>query len=149
MSSASRAGVSLRPAVAADIPFLLRLRDVTMTQHFLASGESVTPEAHRERVLYRYECAQIIEHRGSPAGVFKVTRDGGEWQLVQIQLAPELQGRGIGRALIGELTAEAQAAGASLTLRVLRANPARRLYERLGFRVIEVGDHHFGMRLEP
>jgi ribosomal protein S18 acetylase RimI-like enzyme len=149
MSAVARWGLSLRPAVEADIPFLLELRDTTMTQHFAASGELVTPRAHRERVLYRYENAQVIERDGAPAGLFKVTRDGGAWQLVQIQLSPALQGKGIGQALIRELIAEARAAGASLTLRVLHQNPARHLYERLGFRVFEVGTHDFGMRLEP
>jgi ribosomal protein S18 acetylase RimI-like enzyme len=119
-----------------------------MTQHFVASGEQVTAQAHRERVLYRYENAQVIERGGAPAGLFKVTRDAGAWQLVQIQLSPELQGKGIGQALISELIAEARAAGASLTLHVLHQNPARHLYERLGFRVFEVGAHEFGMRLE-
>lgn len=142
-------GLSLRPAVEADIPFLLQLRDVTMTQHFVASGEQVTTQAHRERLLYRYENAQVIERDGTPVGIFKVTRDGAEWQLVQIQLSPELQGKGIGRALITELCAEAHAASVSLTLRVLHQNPARHLYERLGFRVYEVGAHDYGMRLEP
>lgn len=149
MSALARWGLSLRPAVEADITFLLQLRDATMTQHFLASGEQVTAQAHRERVLYRYENAQVIERDGAPVGLFKVTRDGGAWQLVQIQLSPELQGKGIGRVLISELCAQAHAAGASLTLRVLHQNPARHLYERLGFRVVEVGAHDFGMRFEP
>jgi ribosomal protein S18 acetylase RimI-like enzyme len=148
MSAVARWGLSLRPAVEADIPFLLALRQATMTAHFAASGEQVTAQAHRERVLYRYENAQVIERGGAPAGLFKVTRDAGAWQLVQIQLSPELQGKGIGQALISELIAEARAAGASLTLHVLHQNPARHLYERLGFRVFEVGAHEFGMRLE-
>ena len=148
MSAAAQLGLTLRAAGEADVPFLLALRDATMTRHFVASGVNVTPEQHRERVFYRYECAQIIERAGLPQGILKVTRDGREWQLVQIQLAPELQGQGIGRALIEELCAEARAAGATLTLHVLHANPARRLYESLGFRVVEVGDHDFLMQLE-
>lgn len=148
MSAAAERGLELRAAAEADVPFLLALRDRTMTHHFLASGVNVTPEEHRERVFYRYECAQIIERAGLPVGILKVTRDGREWQLVQIQLAPELQGQGIGRALVDELCAEARAAGAALTLHVLHQNPARRLYESLGFRVVEVGDHDFVMRLD-
>jgi ribosomal protein S18 acetylase RimI-like enzyme len=148
VSAAAHLGLSLRPAVEADIPFLLALRDATMTRHFIASGVSVTLDDHRVRLLHRYESAQVIERGGAPAGIFKVTRDGREWVLLQIQLAQELQGQGIGQALITELIAEARAAGASLTLRVLHQNPARQLYERLGFRVFEVGPHDYGMRLE-
>jgi NAD(P)-dependent dehydrogenase (short-subunit alcohol dehydrogenase family) len=43
--------------------------------------------------------------------------------------------------------AEARAARASLRLNVLRANPARRLYERLGFRVVSESKVDFEMRL--
>src|SRR5688572_28245816 len=148
MSAAARSGVTLRAAGEADVTFLLALRDTTMTQHFVASGVNVTPEEHRERVFYRYECAQIIERAGLPVGIVKVRRDGREWSSVQIQLAREFQGQGIGRALIEELCSEARAAGATLTLRVLHQNPERRLYESLGFRVVEVGDHDFAMELE-
>ncbi len=147
MKAAERFGLSLRPATPADIPFLLQLRDATMTRHFAASGVNVSQEEHYERVMYRYECAQVIERDGIASGIFKVTRDGSEWHLVQIQLAPALQGQGIGQALIVELCAEARAHGAALNLRVLHANPARHLYERLGFQIVEVGGHDYGMRI--
>lgn len=87
----------------------------------------------------RFECAQIIEHEGRSAGLFKVARDGLDWQLIQIQLAPALQGRGVGERLIRELIAEAGREGAGLSLHVLHANPARRQYERLGFRIARRG----------
>ena len=137
----------LRPATEADVPFLLALREQTMTRHQSASGLQPSSEEREQRVRYRYECAHIIEHEGRAAGLFKVARDGLDWQLVQIQLAPELQGRGVGEALIRQLIAEARDAGASLSLNVLHANPARRLYERLGFVVVGAGEHEYQMRL--
>jgi predicted N-acetyltransferase YhbS len=52
--------------------------------------------------------------------------------------APERvhRGAGIGTALLGDLLAEAAAAGRSVTIHVERFNPAPRLYQRLGFRQI-------------
>lgn len=145
---AAPAAVSLRPASDADLPFLISLRKQTMTGHFVAaSGVVPSEEEQRERVIHRFECAQIVEHAGRPAGLFKVARDGLEWQLIQIQIAPELQGQRIGEALIQGLIDESRAAGASLWLHVLRQNPARRLYERLGFRVAAEREHGYDMRL--
>jgi ribosomal protein S18 acetylase RimI-like enzyme len=142
------AKISLRPASDADVPFLLALRKQTMTEHFVAaSGVVPSDEDQRARVLHRFECAQIVEHDGRPAGLFKVARDGLDWQLIQIQLAPELQGQRVGEALIQGLIDESRAAGASLWLHVLHQNPARRLYERLGFRVVADGEHEYEMRL--
>lgn len=141
--------VTLRPATEDDVPFLLALRAQTMDGHFRASGVEPTDEHRLERVRARFECAQIIEHEGRPAGLFKAARDGLEWELVQIQLAPELRGRGLGERLIRELIGDAQRAGAAISLHVLQANPARRVYERLGFRVVRAHDHGDLMRLEP
>jgi ribosomal protein S18 acetylase RimI-like enzyme len=142
----SPSGLSLRPACEDDVPFLLALREQTMHSHFRASGAEPSRDEHLERVRVRFECAQIIEHEGRPAGLFKVARDGLDWQLIQIQLVPELQGRGVGEGLIRELLSEARRAGASVSLHVLHANPARRLYERLGFRIVGDGEHEYLMR---
>jgi ribosomal protein S18 acetylase RimI-like enzyme len=141
------ARVSLRPASDTDVPFLVALRQQTMTRHFVASGVVPSEEQHRARVLYRFECAQIVECDGKPAGLWKVARDGLDWQLIQIHLAPELQGQRVGESLIRGLIDESRAAGASLWLHVLHQNPARRLYERLGFRVVADGEHEYEMRL--
>jgi GNAT superfamily N-acetyltransferase len=59
-----------------------------------------------------------------------------DWDLIQIQLTPSLQGQGFGAQLIQSIISQARQAGASLKLDVLKANPARRLYERLGFTTI-------------
>jgi ribosomal protein S18 acetylase RimI-like enzyme len=141
------AGISLRPASDADVPFLIALRKQTMTAHFVASGVVPTEDDQRARVLHRFECAQIVEHDAKPVGLFKVARDGLDWQLIQIHLAPELQGRRVGEALVQGLIDESRAAGASLWLHVLHQNPARRLYERLGFRVVADGEYEYEMRL--
>jgi ribosomal protein S18 acetylase RimI-like enzyme len=139
--------VTLRPATDADLPFLLALRRETMTAHQLASGAEASERERLERVRYRFDCAQIIERDAQPVGTFKVTREELDWHLVQIQLAPSLQGQGIGAALIRQLIVEVRAAGASLRLNVLHANPARQLYERLGFRVTSSGEHDYEMHL--
>src|SRR5262249_34084632 len=53
------------------------------------------------------------------------------------------QGRGLGARLIRELLLAAQREGAAVRLSVLRANPALRLYQRLGFRVVSETAHGF------
>ncbi|MFD9130110.1 GNAT family N-acetyltransferase [Kitasatospora sp. NPDC059571] len=58
-------------------------------------------------------------------------------QIQGLAVAREARGRGLGAALVEAACAAARAAGARrITLRVLGGNtPARRLYERCGFRV--------------
>jgi GNAT superfamily N-acetyltransferase len=130
-----------RAATAADVPFLIELRQQTMTAHQVAAGLVPSDDERRSRVLVRYECAEILVHAGKPVGLLKVARDGLDWDLIQIQLILEYQDRGLGSQLIRSLVAEARQVGASLRLSVLRGSPARRLYERLGFTVHEETEH--------
>lgn len=141
--------IERRPATEADFSFLLELRRQTMTAHQVHAGLAPSDDERRERVLARYECAEILSYEGRPVGLWKVVRDGREWDLIQIQLKPELQGFGVGKALIEGLIDEARAAGASINLKVLRGNPARRLYERLGFEVVQEAEHFVAMRVTP
>jgi len=46
------------------------------------------------------------------------------------------------------LIAEAAGAGRAVTLGVVKTNPAKRLHDRLGFRVTHADEHKFYMRRE-
>lgn len=81
-----RAQINLRSATEADVPFLLVLRQETMDAHLLASGVVPSAEEHLRRVLYRLDCAQIIQLAGETIGLLKVAREGTDWTLIQIQL---------------------------------------------------------------
>lgn len=141
--------LQLRPATEADLPFLLALRRQTMSEHLRASGAPQSDAEMEQRVRLRFECAQIVLSGSEPIGLFKALRDGTEWALLQIQIAPAHQGHGIGARLIRELLLEAQQAGAAVRLSVLRANPALQLYQRLGFRKVGEAPHSFYLLRGP
>lgn len=126
--------ITLRPVTQDDEAFLLDLRKQTMTEHLRRAGAADDEEAHMQRVRYHYDDARIICLDSQPIGLFKAYRSETEWYLVQIQVAPGHQGRGIGEQVIRTLLDEARQANLPVSLRVLHGNPARRLYERLGFR---------------
>jgi ribosomal protein S18 acetylase RimI-like enzyme len=140
--------VSKRPATIADIPFLLALRQETMDGHLAASGVAVDDDSRRARVMHRFECAQILLGDGIPVGLLKLQRRPGEWEIVQLQLARQVRGRGLGRSLLEEILAEAARTGAAIRLSVLKANPARRLYQNLGFKVVGEDAYEFHMRIQ-
>lgn len=139
---------TFRPATEADIPFLLELRRQTMSDHLRASGIEPTETERRERVLASFDCGEIILLAGTPVGLLKVVRGPDNWDLVQIQIVPEKQGRGFGTTILEKLLADATQAHVSVSLSVLRANPARQLYERLGFRIVGQNDHAYDMEFE-
>jgi ribosomal protein S18 acetylase RimI-like enzyme len=144
----STATLVFRPATPADEPFLLRLRGLTMDEHLRRAGSVEDDERRIERIRADFDWAQVIECEGEPVGFLKVRRDPGEWRIVQVQLMPALQGRGTGGAIVAQVLKDAAAAGASVTLSVLKGNPAKRLYERLGFVATGEGEHGWEMRWE-
>ena len=121
------------------------LREQTMTPHLLVCGLPVSEEAHMSRILHHYPHAKIVIADGGKAGLIKVLRSGRQWELVQVQIAPSRQGQGLGKLLLEELIAEATERGTDLRLSVLKANPALRLYERLGFVIVAQDAHSHQM----
>ncbi|MCP3136614.1 GNAT family N-acetyltransferase [Pyxidicoccus xibeiensis] len=137
--------VSLRPATASDEAFLFALyastregelamwgwapaqRDAFLRMQWLAQT--------RDQAL-RYAGAdhQVVLVDGQPVGRLLVARDATQWRLVDIALLPASRGAGVGTKLVGDLQDATASARVPLKLRVLRDNPARALYTRLGFR---------------
>ncbi len=69
--------------------------------------------------------------------------------IVDIALLPAYRNKGIGGALLHDVVGEAAHARQRVRLRVMHTNPARRLYERLGFRVMADTGTHYVMEVQP
>jgi GNAT superfamily N-acetyltransferase len=78
----------------------------------------------------------LVLVEGEPAGRLYVARWKEELRIIDIALLPEYRRRGIGTAVLAHLTAEAAGKALPLRIHVERFNPARALYERLGFRPV-------------
>jgi ribosomal protein S18 acetylase RimI-like enzyme len=97
---------------------------------------------------------RIVVVNGVAGGVLTVVPRGRERHLTFVGILPALQGAGLGTALVRLAQDEAAAAGLSLSLHVLSANGAVRLYRRLGFEVeasdpVSAGADRLLMRWRP
>lgn len=52
--------IRLRAASAADLPFLLNLRRLTMTEHLQRAGMPIDDEAHDQRIRAHFDDAMIV-----------------------------------------------------------------------------------------
>ncbi|MFJ3461083.1 GNAT family N-acetyltransferase [Achromobacter spanius] len=141
--------LALQPATEEDVPFLLSLRKRTMTAYLERAGIPVDDAEHLARIHYHFDDAQIVWLGGRPAGLFKHYRDPAGWRIVQIQIDPDYQGQGLGRRLLAKVLDRADKEGAPVTLSVLKGNPARRLYEALGFTSVMETELEHEMRYDP
>lgn len=76
---------------------------------------------------------QVIRFNGQDVGMLSYESRPDHLFLGNIALLPAFQGRGIGAKVIRDIMSEARRRGVAVRLQVLKANRARRLYERLGF----------------
>lgn len=83
---------------------------------------------------------------GKRAGNLYAQRGPDDFVLIDITLLPEHRNMGIGGTLVRQLLAEARAAGKALNAHVRKGNPAWRLWQRLGFRL--VGDDGVYLAIE-
>ena len=92
---------------------------------------------------------QVITVGGQNAGLLKVNETRFHIRLLDIQLWPEFQNRGTGSAILQSIIARADRLKLPIILRVLNGNPARRLYQRLGFVEVELLENAIAMRRDP
>jgi len=95
---------------------------------------------------WKLEEVRIISVDGNDAGWLQVTELPAEIRLQKFFILPQYQRSGIGSEVLSKLLATWRPTGKKIVLRVLKNNPARRFYERLGFTVIAEAGVVFRMR---
>jgi GNAT superfamily N-acetyltransferase len=154
--SAGSCPVVLRPETPQDAPFLRHLYGTTreMEMQVMPWSEEqkrafLDMQFHAQTTHYREcypDCAfLVIEVDGEPVGRLYIERADDAIHLIDIALLPEYRGRGIGGQMMEEILTEARAAGKDVAIYVEYFNPARRLYDRLGFREIDTNGVYLRM----
>lgn len=127
--------LSLRPASAADVPFLSRL--------FEAGFGGPAPDDLLGRLDAPDERTIVIELSGSAVGTLRVTREGDDAGVYGFVVDPPWQGRGIGRDALRRTCEELRAGGVRrIRLEVAVENDrALALYTGVGFEPVATEDY--------
>jgi GNAT superfamily N-acetyltransferase len=131
--------VTTRPALEDDAAFALAVRERTMRRYVeIAWGawDSAQAKKQIDEDIYQRRL-RVVEVERQAVGIIRVDEQANHFHVDQMFLLPDYQNQGIGSGLIREVQAAAKQHGLPVSLWVLRVNPARRMYERLGFRVVE------------
>jgi ribosomal protein S18 acetylase RimI-like enzyme len=142
----------LREVTEHDIDFMFEVKRSGLREYVEATWGPWNDVEQRARfiTLITPQYDRIIVTHDGDVGTLCVTWDTDPAFLAGIYLATTARGPGLGSAIIGDIQRRARELARSVQLRVLRTNaPARRLYERLGFLVLEESDTHFLMRWSP
>lgn len=129
--------ISFRQAIKDDIAFLLELRIRTMTEHFSAADISMTNQQHIERIQEYFTDSKIILVNNDAVGLIKLGVKPETLHIRQFQILPEFQGKGIGDKVLVAVKKKAVKLQRSISLNVLLKNPAKALYLRHGFTIVD------------
>ena len=152
-----KSGITVKSIGAADEEFLF---EVFCKVHEGQFASLQVPAGQKAQLLklqfaareqqYRHQFPDadfdLVLREGIPIGNFYAQRGPNHYVLIDVSLLPEQRSAGIGAALVRELIAQAHTAGKPLRAHVLRQNPAWRLWQRLGFRMI--GDDGVYLEIE-
>ncbi len=141
--------IALRQAGSADFDYCAKL--------YFAAMETTIPDlnpdaqGHAARFRGRWDAAEtrIITCDRADVGYLQAAVEADALLLKQLFVAVPLQRHGIGTQVLHRLIDEAARAGRAVTLGVVKANRALRLYRRLGFAVTQEDEREFYMRREP
>lgn len=152
--------ISLRPITQDDLPLLQRIYASTREKEL-----SVVPWSAEQKqafLLMQFEAQHkyyqthfgdarfdLILLGTEPIGRFYVGRWPSEIEVIDISLLPEWRGAGIGSQLMSGVIDESEKLGKRLGIYVEKFNPARHLYERLGFVKVEDAEVYDRMIRRP
>jgi ribosomal protein S18 acetylase RimI-like enzyme len=143
-------GLELRVARQEDAGFLYDLLKATMQEYVAQTwGWDERWQQERFRRSFDPSSQRIVVLEGKDIGVLAIEEKEEEVFLSKLYIHPEYQGQGIGTRLIGSILDQAFRCGQPVTLRVLKVNPAKRLYERLGFVQVGETETHLLMQAVP
>jgi GNAT superfamily N-acetyltransferase len=139
--------ITLRDASEDDREFVFHLLKVALGPYIEQTFGPWREEEQRARFAELTDpgAHQIVELAGRAVGCLNVRWLPHQVKLNRVFLLPEIQGRGLGTQLVQGVLSSAASKGLPVRLRVLRVNPGRRLYERIGFRVTGETETHILM----
>ena len=142
------AGISLRPCVGDDEAFLFQVYAASRAEEMAQIGEW-TQQQRDEFLRFQFRAQHQHYHEHYPradyllillhhqrVGRLYVDVQPRELRLMDIALLTAYRNRGIGRVLVEDILRQATAEEKFVSLHVEQENPAKRLYERLGFRAV-------------
>jgi GNAT superfamily N-acetyltransferase len=141
--------LTFRPAAPADFAYCERLYFANMERLIRELKLDHTAQIASFRRQWNASEVRIIMLDDADIGWLQGAPREGAFFLAQLFVDAAHQGRGIGTQIMHDLIGEARLLGQAMTLEVVKINPAKRLYDRLGFRVTGEDERKFYMRREP
>jgi GNAT superfamily N-acetyltransferase len=148
----SATDIQLRPAVSEDEEFLLQLYLATQSKEITLWSMNAPEWEQLQRMQFRGRKQSYAAQYPDAQDLIICFNDGTEEEIrvgrhlvtqqedsilgIDLAILPQYQNQGIGGRVLQDVQQQCSEEGLCFRLQVLHANPARRLYDRLGFNLV-------------
>jgi ribosomal protein S18 acetylase RimI-like enzyme len=140
--------IGLRSTSSADSEFVYQTKKAALGKYIAETWgweEQYQRQYHTKD--FHPSAIQIVTLEDKDVGWVVVTRSDDQIQISELYILPEYQRRRIGSHLVSKLLEEAREKHIPVKLGVLKVNPARHFYEKLGFGVVGETETHYQMEV--
>lgn len=138
--------ISLRQAKKEDYEFLWNLHKATM-KSYVEETWGWNEQFQKEYFNNQFETKniQLIVVDDSKIGAIEIQDTEKELFIATFKIAPDFQNKGIGSTILNRIINTSDSKQKPVKLQVLKVNPAKRFYKRLGFETVDETETHFVM----
>lgn len=134
--------MTTRPANLADADLIYTIKHSAYADYCVRSYGNWDENFQRTYTRQNIPYTIIIYSDEMAVGWIACKEDDTKLEIIDVHLLPSHQRKGIGSVVLLDRLAYADAAGKEVELGVLKINPSRALYERLGFSVFKETETH-------
>ena len=140
--------LKVRKAQATDSEFVFAVKKAAFREYveqIWGWDDIYQRDLHNRR--FTSQDLRIIQFHGTDVGFLSTSNTSDTFNVNQIYILPEYQGRGVGAACMRRIIDDANLEQKPVTLQVLKINTrATAFYQRLGFTIVEENSTHFQMK---
>ena len=134
-----------------DADYILKLKELCIKWYIeIIYGWNI--EVQREKTIHELQKhkddMRILIKDGKDIGVTTFYEENNQYVVGLIMIHPEYQGESLGSKIIKEYIDLAKKSNKKIKIKVYKENPAKRLYERLGFKIYNEDDTHLYLSID-
>ena len=134
-----------------DCDFILNLKELGM-KWYIEKIYGWDTDIQREKTKHEIENhkndMRIIEIDNNDIGVTTFYEENNEYVVGLIIVHPDYRGKGVATNIIKEYIDIAKKNNKNIKIKTYKFNPAKKLYERLGFKIYNEDDTHVYLKIE-
>lgn len=143
--------MEFRKCKYSDADYILKLKELCI-KWYIEIIYGWNTEVQREKTIHELQKhkddMRILIKDGKDIGVTTFYEENNQYVVGLVMIHPEYKGEGLGSKIIKEYIDLAKKSNKKIKIKVYKENPAKRLYERLGFKIYNEDDTHLYLSID-